>query len=272
MAVTVVLAALGVLAPASGWAQADREVLVALLRPIPTSELVSEAIVRIKSELLAGGFHVLVTDCPAADLLPEPRVLMERAGQVNAPSATLAIFGNLSEGSAELWVVDRITGKSVIRRVAVETSSDRPISEVLAIRAQELLRATLVEVLVEESRPSPTVAKPQSEEAARKPQSSTMRKDWRFAIEVGGSAFGGWGGIGPTLAPAARLRFAMDEHFWIRLTGLGFGSQPRLQSTIGSTSASAKVRQDVVLLECAAWLRTRRILRPMASLGIGTLR
>jgi alkanesulfonate monooxygenase SsuD/methylene tetrahydromethanopterin reductase-like flavin-dependent oxidoreductase (luciferase family) len=64
----------------------------------------------------------------------------------------------------------------------------------------------------------------------------------------------------------------MDERFWIRLTGLGFGSRPRLQANIGSISASANVRQDVVLLECAAWLRTWRIIRPMGSLGIGTLR
>ena len=271
-ALVVVLAAIGTLAAAHGRAQADREVLVALLRPVPTSELLSEAIVRIKSELLAGGFQVTVTDCPASDLLPEPRVLMERAGQVKAPSATLAIFGNLSEGSAELWVVDRITGKAVIRRVEVETSSDRPISEVLAIRAQELLRATLVEVLVEESRPAPPATKPKPDEVAVKQHPDAPSAAWRFGVELGASGFGGWGGIGPTLAPAARLRLAIDERFWIRLTGLGFGTRPRVQANIGSTSGSASVRQDVVLVEGAAWFRAQRLLRPMVSLGLGTLR
>jgi hypothetical protein len=264
----VALAAVVVTSASPGRAQADRRVLVVLLRPVPTDALSAEAIVRIRSELQAGGFEVRLADIPASDLLPEPRLLMERAARAKAPSATLAIFGNLAQGSVELWVVDRITDKAVTRRVDVETSSDHPISEVLAIRAQELLRATLVEVLVEESRPAPTVAKPDALEQ----RAGASPASWRLGIELGASAFGGWGGIGPTLAPTARLRLAIDERFWLRLTGLGLGTQPRVQGNIGMATASATVRQEVGLLECAAWFRPRRLLRPMVSLGLGALR
>lgn len=97
------------LAVACGWlllgafpppcrAGVEPRVLVLLLRPVPASEVLSEAILRIKSELTAGGFEVAVADSESADQAPDPRALMERAGQALAPSATIGIFGNLEQG------------------------------------------------------------------------------------------------------------------------------------------------------------------------------
>jgi hypothetical protein len=270
----VVLAGLGSFAAAPSVAQVERDLLVVLLRPVPTNELLAEAIVRIKSELQAGGFQVAESTCPASTLLPEPRVLMERAAEGKPPSATpaitLAIFGDLSKGAAELWVVDGTTGKAGVRRVQVTTSPDRPLSEVLAIRAQELMRAMLVEVPVEEKKPAtPAVA---TVAPAAGTSAGQAQSPWRVGLELGGSAFGGWGDIGPMVAPVARLSLAIDEGFWLRLTGLGFGSQPRVQAHIGAATASASVRQDVILLEGAAWFRPRSLARPVLSLGLGTLR
>ncbi len=267
--IAVALAIAAVLG-AAAVVHADQKVRVLLLRPPSASPTLSEAIVRIKSELSAGGFDVTVRDSPAVALAPEPRALMEQAGEVPAPSATLAIFGDLDKGTAELWVVDRISGKAVVRRMAVQSSEDRPISEVLAIRAQELLRASLVEVLVEEERPAePSVKKPEAEVVRAKPVVvASGAPAWRWGIELGLTTFGGWGGIGPTLAPAGRLRVALGERFWVRLTGLGLGTQPRVQSRLGS----AGVEQDVLLLECSGWLRPGRRLRPVLSLGLGAER
>lgn len=259
----------------TGWAQANRDVQVTLLRPVPCSELLSEAILRIKSELLAGGFRVAVTDSPAEGLLPDPRLLNRWAGKRETPSATLAIFGDLAQGSAELWVVDRLTDKAVIRRVQVETSSDRPISEVLAIRAQELLRASLVEVFVEDATdqpPAPTPPKPEAAVLASPVAPSPAPwpwPAWRFAVELGASALGGTGGLGPTVCPAARARVAVIDGLWLRLTGLGLGSQPVVQA---AKTGSAAVAQTVLLLETVAWLRAPGWVRPMLSLGAGAER
>ena len=240
-----------------------------LLRPVPASEVLAEAILRIKSELTAGGFEVAVADIEGAEPGPDPRALMERAGQALAPSATIGIFGNLEQGPAELWVVDRITGKTVIRRLEVQASADRRISEVLAIRAQELLRASLVELLVQENRPAPASpeAPPQVQRWVKQAVESPLAP-WTFALEVGASTFGGWGGIGPTLAPAARLRMAWGERLWGRLTAIGLGTHPSVHTDIGS----AGVSQNLLLLECAAWLRPRRLVRPLVSLGLGAER
>lgn len=247
-------------------AEVDREVMVVLLRPVPTEALLAESIVRIKSELLAGDFEVTVADTPASELVPDARILKRLAARTKPPSATLAIFGDLDEGNAELWVVDRITSRSVIHRVQVETSSDRPISEVLAIRAQELLRATLVEVSVEETRPQPPELEPPAVVAKQPAAEATSTLPWQFGIEAGGSVFGGTGGFGTAGAPVVRVRFAVDETFWLRLGALGFGTEPRLRAGY----ASASISQTLVLLEGSARFRTRSRVQPSVSLGMGS--
>ncbi|HEX7507911.1 MAG TPA: hypothetical protein VF550_14130 [Polyangia bacterium] len=251
--------------PAPGLARADQQILVLILRRLPADEILNEAILRIKSELVAGGFQVAVADSEGGERGLDPRAWMMRAGQAQGPSATIGIFGDLQQGTAELWVVDRITSKTVIRRLEVQASSDRPISEVLAIRAQEMLRASLVELLVEENRPAPIPSPPPEIQRRVKPVVEARFAPWTLGLELGVSTFGGWGGIGPTLAPAARLRMALDKHFWVRLTALGLGTRPR----VGTDFASASLSQDLLLLEFAACLRPRRLVRPLFSLGLG---
>lgn len=264
--VTLAAVAIGFAGPAM--AQVDREIMVVLLRPVPTEPLLAESIVRIKSELLAGGFEVTVADTPSNELVPDARTLKQLAARTQPPSATLAIFGDLAQGTAELWVADRITGRSVIRRVQVETSSDRPISEVLAIRVQELLRATLVEVSVEEARPQPLEPAPPVVVAKQPASEVKPILPWQFGLEAGGSVFGGAGGFGTAEAPVLRLRFAIDETFWLRLGALGFGTQPRLVADY----ASATLSQTLVLLEGSARFRTRARVQPLLSVGMGSER
>ena len=250
--------------PAMCLARAEEQVQVLLLRRVPADPIYSEAILRIKSELLAGGFQVAVADSDGAEA--DPRALMERAGRAQSPSATIAIDGDLNKGTAELWVVDRISNMTMIRRLEVQASPDQPISEVLAIRVQELLRASLVELGVEEDRP-PAAPPLQIHRPVKAAVGSSMAP-WTFGLELGASTFGGWGGIGPTMAPVARLRMSMDERFWVRLTALGLGTRPR----VGTNTRSASVSQNLLLLECAAWLRPRRLVRPLLSLGVGAER
>jgi hypothetical protein len=259
--------------PGLSLARTDQPVLVLLLRRVPADEILAEAILRIKSELVAGGFEVAVSDIDSSEQGADPRALMERAGQDLAPSATIGIFGNLEQGSAELWVVDRNTGKTVIRRLEVQASSDRPISEVLAIRAQELLRASLVEFLLEGNRPEPAspTPSPQIHRWVKQAVESPVAP-WTLGLELGATAFGGWGGIDPTVAPAARLRMALSERLWVRLTALGLGTRPRVERVTEWDTKSTSVSQNLLLVEMASWLRPRRLMRPLFSLGLGVER
>src|SRR5512147_1005568 len=70
LAFITALAAVGAGHARAVMAEVERDVMVVLLRPVPTEPLLAESIVRIKSELLAGDFEVVVVDTPASELVP----------------------------------------------------------------------------------------------------------------------------------------------------------------------------------------------------------
>lgn len=256
-----------------GRAEGEERPLVLLLRPVPASEALIEAIVRIKSELSAGGFSVTVADSPSADAGVDRHALVEQAGQEVAAVAAVGVFGDLDEGTAELWVVESITGKPATWHLELRVTPDRRISEVLAIRVSELLRASQVESGLKADRPVPP-PRPQPPpvdvrrvEPAPHPSDPSLGP-WTLAVEAGAAGLGGLGGLGVALAPCARLRVALGERLWLRLVATGFGTRPTVRTDI----ASATVSQTLILLEGAAWLRPRRRVRPLFSVGLGAER
>jgi len=59
------------------------------------------------------GFDVQITaSTPGAD----PRASLEQTASGNNVDAVVALLGDVSPGSVEVWVIDRVTGKSVVRR------------------------------------------------------------------------------------------------------------------------------------------------------------
>jgi hypothetical protein len=257
----------------AGWplarAHGEERPLVLLLRPVPTGETLVEAIVRIKSELSAGGFSVIVADSPSADAGADRHALVEQAGQEAEAVAAVGVFGDLDQGAAELWVVERITGKPATWHLELRVTPDRRISEVLAIRVQELLRASQVELGLTADRPVPPPPQPPPVDVRRvEPAPDPSLGPWTLAVEAGAAGLGGYGGLGLALAPCARLRVALGERLWLRLAALGFGTRP----TVRADFASATVSQSLILLEAAAWLRPRRRVRPLFSLGLGAER
>jgi hypothetical protein len=248
---------------------------VLLLRPAPTSEALLEATLRIRSELAASGFEVTVADSPSVAPGADLRAQVEQARQDAAAVAAVGVFGDLDEGAAELWVVERISGKPATWHLEVRVTPDRRISEVLAIRVQELLRASQIELGLAAERPAPP---PPSLPPPPRPQPDALVKPrvappanpplaaWALAVEAGAAGFGGWGGLGASLAPAARLRLALGERLWLRLSAMGLGTRPTVRTDL---PAAASVSQGLLLLECAAWLRPGRRVRPLFSLGLG---
>ncbi|MET0593112.1 MAG: hypothetical protein ABW133_10455, partial [Polyangiaceae bacterium] len=111
--------------------------LVVLVRPAAESSVVIEALTRIRGELVADGFEVSVVDGPAGS---DPAQVLARAEQPAAAAATLGLFLQADASAAELWVVDRLTNKTVVRRVQMDKSSGTTVPEVLARRSVELLR------------------------------------------------------------------------------------------------------------------------------------
>ena len=74
--------------------------LVVLVRPSAQSGVVTEAITRIRGELIADGFEVSVVDAPPGS---DRASVLARADQQTGAAATLGLFLHADASAAELW-------------------------------------------------------------------------------------------------------------------------------------------------------------------------
>ncbi|WP_437491437.1 hypothetical protein WME75_15615 [Sorangium sp. So ce1014] len=242
---------------------------VVLVRPGAADPSISEALIRIRGELVADGFDVVLLDAQSASA---PRPTMDDAGQQAGSAALIGLFLAPDGQAAELWVVDPRTNETLVRRIDTRGEAREHIVEVLAVRAVELLRASLLELLMSSRRSAaPAAASPPSEvsrEVSRRAERSLdppRRSMW--GAELGGGLLASPGGIGPALLLIARLRVAPLGPIEGRLSLAGLGTAPRVAGPQGS----ATVQQRFGLVELAAlpWPELR--LRPRFSVGLGAL-
>lgn len=242
------------------WAARADSALVVLVRPAGHDVIVREAITRIRGELVADGFQVsVVAAAPGATR----DALLISAVRERAPAATIGLFLNVDASSAELWIVDRLTNKTVVRSVELNDSVAGHAPEVLARRSVELLRASLLEIVVDARPVAP-------ERAAARAQASTWAArpleppPPRWAAEAGAQVLG-VSGIGSAVMPIGRVRFTLNQRLGARLSLAGLGTRPRVESARGS----AAVNQGLGLLELVADILPRGRLTPSISLGAG---
>lgn len=97
-------------------------------------------VAQLRAELRTMGFSVVVADASSSAL---PREELEKTARDS--SAVAAILVRASRAGLEVWVVDRITGKTLLRDV-VGTEGAAGRDTTIALRAVELLRASLMEI------------------------------------------------------------------------------------------------------------------------------
>ncbi|WP_437894376.1 hypothetical protein [Sorangium sp. So ce124] len=269
--------ALALLLCAASPAASAEPARVVLVRPGAADPSISEALIRIRGELVADGFDVEVLDAQSASA---PRPTMDHAGQQAGSAALIGLFLAPDGQAAELWVVDPRTHETLVRRIDTRGEAREHIVEVLAVRAVELLRASLLELLMSSQRapapaPAPAAAPPPSKVSeqvppqAEQPRVHASRLSM-WGVELGGGLLASPGGIGPALLLVARLRFAPLGPMGpleARLSFAGLGTAPRVVGPQGS----ATVQQRFGLVELAAlpWPELR--LRPRFSVGLGAL-
>ncbi len=235
--------------------------LAVLVRPAAQSEVVSEAITRIRGELVADGFDVLVVDAPPG---ADPASVLARADGQTGAAATLGLFLQADAKAAELWVVDRLTNKTVVRSVDITQSPDASAPEVLARRSVELLRASLLEILVD-ARKKPRASTPARDQASRWAEQGLEPQPSSWGVGAGAQVLAGFGGVGAAIMPVGRVRFALGERLAARLTLSGLGTQPSVEAAGGT----ATVSQELGLLELVGGVAALSWLRPSLSLGAG---
>jgi hypothetical protein len=246
--------------------------LVVLLEARAGSPAQRRCLTRIREELLAGGFDVAVVDPgPGTD----PVSVADAVTRQHESVATIALLGDPDLGPAELWILDRIGPRPEVRRIMVPNDDPDRIAEVLAIRTIELLRASALSLLVESSKAAPPQAPPASPPPpvvalSRPPPAPVDRSPDRrdpVGVEVGVAAVESLEGPGAAVMPMARLRVPLPRHLLVRLTVAGFGTRPRVSTSLGT----ADITQAFGLVEIGAVFRRQRRLHPVVTLGGGTI-
>ena len=149
---------------------------------------------RLRAELDSLGFDV-VERLPGATTDPQSLETIAREEQAFA-----AMRIGPSRGGVELWIVDRVTGKTVLREISL--AREQPLDEVIALQAVELLRASLLELSLRGSTRGEVKAPPAVRRLALTPSD-----DERVALGFGAALVLSPNEATPTVhaVPSARL-------------------------------------------------------------------
>lgn len=243
---------------------------VALAQPIDPDPIQAEVARRIRAELQMASFEVVVVPLdPGA----EPRQGVEFAGIDPRPIATVAIVRLENRPAVDVWVSDRVTGKTLVKRLAVGRRADAETTSSLAIHAVELLRASLLEMRTQSGRRDAGGA---ADGTSPVPHEVTEWVDHailaespkplfeRPSVAVAAATLYSSPAMGPAFAPMLRVSVGAANGVAGRLAvvGPGFGAELR------GPKGTASVRQELALAELV-YAPSRRWLVPTVSAGMG---
>jgi len=241
---------------------------VIVLQPTTASSALRRSLARIRNELSADQFQVILADSGAA---VDPAAIIESAGEEPMGGAVLAVFGDPETGVAELCVVQRAGRRVAVRRATVTVDDPERMPEALSARALELLRASALELAIggETARPRRAPPEPNRvvEAAARPAAPVAPAEDGAVAVEMGLGILHSIDGPPPAVIPVGRTRVHVWSWLAARATVAGLGTRPRVDSRYGS----ATVSQSLALLELAGAFRSGKRVRLAASLGAGAV-
>ena len=237
------LALLGVLA----WTLPALAQRVVLVRSKDPDSALSEALYRLQGEMGMHGFEVIVVDAteqPSAAALAE---LAERHTAV----ASVAFGRTAGQASADVWVSDRVTGKTSLRSISTSAEADAP--SLLALRATELLRASLREFPSAEAQPAdivgaaparaPARVREWAEEPVRDPSKQAHRAAWW--LELDGACLLPLPETSPAFGPSAWIGHRPADAWSVRA---GFAG-PLLGTELRAPEATAQIQFLVGLAE-----------------------
>jgi len=266
-AVIVLLAALACSRAAAQTAVSAETVIV--LQPTAASPAVRRSLARIRDELTADRFRVVV-----ADASPDGDAQTAVAGAARDADAdigtVLTLFGDPEAGRAELCVVRRSARRLAVRRAVVVADDPERMPEALATRALELLRATALELSLDSeqaSRAQHPLAPREAVVPARLTAPGATSETSGVVATMGIGVWTSVAGPPPAVAPVARVALRLSERLWARVSVAGLGSRPRVETPHGS----ATLAQSVALAELAAVFRGDKRLRLTSSLGAGAV-
>jgi hypothetical protein len=230
-------------------ALADNNHRVILLRPLVTDEIATEAQARVRGELSAAGFEVIV-------IAQEPGVQLrdgvETAGRFMSALAAYAIRTETTPtGSiAEIFVSDRLRNKLLTEKSVLDRKDPGHGAAVLAVQAVELLKASLADYWL--GTPEPPALPPPQPPVAETPSPITLPEAPPAAalvgIEMGITVLEHFGKSGGALLPSVKISVAPEPWLAVRLSAGGLGPGNSVEAPAGT----AAVEQEIGALELVA--------------------
>jgi hypothetical protein len=271
---------------------------VVLVVPGAIGPVATEALTRVRGELQAARFEV-ITEVVAADA--DRRAAVEREVRRGNARAAFGIF--FGGGSAEIWVTDAATGRSAVQTLPLDAGSPERRAAVVAVKAVDLLKATLAEIWINppvtplpapapapagETSPSVAVTSPPTATPAPEARSTDAggaragASDVRVGIEepsppspplvsrVEIAAGAGWLSAGSTSSWAPQTAVSVfDGRIGVRLVASGYGTAVTVESAgIGSV----RFKQAFGVGEVVVRQPFGRFFETTASLGGGVYR
>jgi len=212
---------------------------VALVRPPDDDPVLGDAFNRLNAELRIHEFEPLVLEPTTRERDPDELALVaQRADAL----ASIAFVRHDGKTSVEVWLADRVSGKVTMRTLALDKTSDA--SSVLAIRAVDLLRASLREFQAEE-RPPPEVAFVDARPvpAAVEALAASPEPEWTLRVE--GTLVLDRPSIGPAFGPGLGVSRRLGERWELGVTL----AAPILFAGWQTSEGSASVRQELAWIE-----------------------
>jgi hypothetical protein len=240
---------------------------VVVLKPAVTDDVTTGALARVRGELIAAGFDVLeIPQPPSADV----RDALETVGRNLDPIATFAIIRDQATddgGAADIWVNDRLAGKSVIQSVHLASSARDPerAATVLAVQAVELLKASLAQYWIGPAARARPVSPLPPTEAAAPPERGEPYVSAGFTAEAGVGWLDSPGVAGAVWEPIVRLAYGGSGGWAARASFGGLGSDTELRGMTGS----AQLQQAAGTLEAIRSFRVAAHAQLFASAGAG---
>ncbi|MCY1070988.1 hypothetical protein OV090_39975 [Nannocystis sp. RBIL2] len=208
-----------------------------------------ETIVRqLRAELSALGFEVLAPEAPAED---DDESWADDLGAV-------AAIRVVEHEALEIRIVDRVASKSVRHRVAIPQPHTEEDARIVAMRAIELLRASL-----REPQEVPVVSPPPPKPSTPSP---TRPAAPRFFIHLAPAVAGSPGGLGPSLHALLGLRWMPHPHLGLAIQALA----PTVGTVARGPEGTAQIHTALVLAGLhVSFVPPSARWQPDAGVGIG---
>jgi hypothetical protein len=255
----ILVMALVLAAPMGKSAAAAESTLVVVAERKPAESNADAVANRLRGELAADGIDVALVELPIS--AAEADLLEQEVRNAGAEVGAALVVG--SDGrTVELMLVDASTGRVVRRQVDSDAGPERSGPEVLARRSVDLLRASLLDFVVESLRAAVSRSQPTAPAAAPPPHGLRANLGGGFGV------LGGFQGVGPAVVPVIRAAVtgsAPDAHWQLRATAAALGTHP----TVITAAGSATIDQSIAVIETVVSPWAAHSIRPIASAGLG---